>query len=243
LVCHDMKNGYHEDRFAQGCGDNDAFTFYHWQYIDIFIYFSHHLLSIPPSTWINCAHKHQVLVLGTFITEWDEGNEICREFLSNAQLRHLLINRLVDIAHYYRFDGWLINIENNIEKKYIMTLVQFVAELTNKLHQKIPHGQILWYDSVTNTGDLKWQNELNMYNRTFFDSCDGIFLNYVWKPGNLLRSVLNAGQERKHDVYAGIDIFGRGCYKGGGFKSRDALEVIRESSLSAALFAPGWVYE
>ena len=33
--------------------------------------------------------------------------------------------------------------------------------------------QVIWYDSVTVKGDLKWQNELNAMNHTFFDLCDG----------------------------------------------------------------------
>jgi len=37
------------------------------------------------------------------------------------------------------------------------------------------------YDSVTINGDLWWQNELNEYNKSFFDICDGIFTNYSWQ--------------------------------------------------------------
>lgn len=54
--------------------------------------------------------------------------------------------------------------------------------------------------------------------RLFFDVCDGIFLNYVWKEENLERSVAQAGA-RALDVFVGVDIFGRNCFGGGGFNS------------------------
>lgn len=79
-------------------------------------------------------------------------------------------------------------------------------------------------------------------NRMFFDSCDGIFVNYTWKEENLQHSVRAAGQ-RLHDVFIGIDVFGRNCYGGGGFGTGSALSVVRKHELSAALFAPGWVHE
>ena len=43
-----------------------------------------------------------------------------------------------------------------------------------------------------------------------------------------MRSALNAGQSRKYDVYAGLDVFGRGCYKGGGFKTREVSFVSKK---------------
>ncbi|KAG2460642.1 ENASE acetylglucosaminidase, partial [Polypterus senegalus] len=43
LVCHDFMGGYVEDRFIQGAEAETVYTFYHWQYIDIFVYFSHHM--------------------------------------------------------------------------------------------------------------------------------------------------------------------------------------------------------
>lgn len=48
---------------------------------------------------------------------------------------------------------------------------------------------------------------------------------------------------RTLDVFVGIDVFGRNCYGGGGFNTVDALSVVRQHRLSAAIFAPGWTYE
>ena len=57
-------------------------------------------------------------------------------------------------------------------------------------------------------------------NRVFFDACDGIFLNYLWSEAHLMRSVGAAGRNRLSDVYVGVDVFGRGCFGGGGYNSK-----------------------
>ncbi len=91
LVSHDMMGGYLEDRynsefnwfslvvwsafsifmvlsfllrFIQGAEVETPYAFYHWEYIDIFNYFSHQMVSIPPAVWTNAAHKHGVLSIG-----------------------------------------------------------------------------------------------------------------------------------------------------------------------------------
>lgn len=52
------------------CSELEDYYFYHWQYVEAFIYFSHHFLSIPPPCWTNAAHCNRRLSLGTMITEW-----------------------------------------------------------------------------------------------------------------------------------------------------------------------------
>lgn len=48
---------------------------------------------------------------------------------------------------------------------------------------------------------------------------------------------------RAEDVYLGVDVHGRGTHGGGGFNSHVALSAARRAGLSAALFAPAWVFE
>lgn len=54
-------------RDVKGNEKNDGFEFFRWSCIDIFVYFSHHLVTIPPLGWINAAHKNGVMVLGNKI--------------------------------------------------------------------------------------------------------------------------------------------------------------------------------
>lgn len=92
---------------------------------------------------------------------------------------------------------------------------------------------------------------LNERNEAFFRASDGIFTNYCWKEDEPARSAARAeaaagadgNRSRRWDVFMGIDCFGRNTYGGGGFDCDVALRAIRQSGVSAALFAPGWVWE
>ncbi|XP_075418425.1 cytosolic endo-beta-N-acetylglucosaminidase [Tenrec ecaudatus] len=243
LVCHDMMGGYLDDRFIQGSSARQPYSFYHWQYIDIFVYFSHHMVTIPPVGWTNAAHKHGVCVLGTVITEWTDGAKLCEAFLAGDERSYRAVaDQLVRLAQFFRFDGWLVNIENSLSTAAVGNTPGFLRYLTRELHRAVPGGLVLWYDSVVHSGQLKWQNELNDSNRIFFEACDGFFSNYNWREKHLERMVAQAGA-RRADVYVGVDIFARSDVVGGRFDTHKSLELIRKHGFSAALFAPGWVYE
>ncbi|XP_064172057.1 cytosolic endo-beta-N-acetylglucosaminidase [Anguilla rostrata] len=244
LVSHDMMGGYLDDRFVQGAESETPYAFYHWQYIDIFNYFSHNMVTIPPVVWTNAAHRHGVLVLGTFITEWTDGGKMCELFLAEEESYRTAADKLVQIAHCYGFDGWLINIENPLSANAVKNTPLFLRYLTDQMHERVARSQVLWYDSVLENGDLRWQNELNDRNRVFFQACDGIFTNYNWTEQSLewMGSYPEA-QGRLGDIYVGVDVFARGEVVGGKFETNKALELIRKHRLSAAIFAPGWVYE
>ncbi|XP_050475902.1 uncharacterized protein LOC126866405 [Bombus huntii] len=242
LLCHDMKGGYLEDRFINGSESYGSYLFYHWSVIDTFVYFSHHFITVPPFGWINVAHNHGVKVLGTVITEregiWDvilESQEEVRRFA----------DALILVAKFYKFDGWLLNVENTIKSEQVNNLIYFVKYLTENIHEAIRNSEIIWYDSVTNEGKLNWQNELNSKNIDFFLNCDGIYLNYNWTKSKLKNSVALAKNHNRdiHDIYVGLDIWGRGCPGGGGFNSTYALQKIRHEGLSVAIFGPGWTHE
>ncbi|XP_049491513.1 cytosolic endo-beta-N-acetylglucosaminidase isoform X2 [Panthera uncia] len=243
LLCHDMMGGYLDDKFIQGSAAQNPYCFYHWQCIDIFVYFSHHLVTIPPVGWTNAAHRHGVCVLGTFIAEWKEGGRLCEAFLAGDERSYQAVaDQLVLIAQFFRFDGWLINIESSLSLAAVGNVPPFLRYLSTQLCRQVPGGLVLWYDSVVSSGQVKWQNELNEQNRIFFDSCDGFFTNYNWQKEHLDRMVAQAG-ERRADVYVGVDVFARGNVVGGQFDTHKSLELIRKHGFSAALFAPGWVYE
>eukprot|EP01119_Soliformovum_irregulare_P002027 TRINITY_DN1205_c2_g1_i1.p1 TRINITY_DN1205_c2_g1~~TRINITY_DN1205_c2_g1_i1.p1 ORF type:complete len:459 (+),score=149.38 TRINITY_DN1205_c2_g1_i1:171-1379(+) len=218
----------------------NAYNFNFWQHLDIFCYFSHERVTIPPSAWTNVAHRHGVQMIGTFITEWEQGA------IENALLLQdieFYADKLVAIMTYYQFDGWLINIETKLEdSKAAEKMRDFVRILTEKSHASDPKSLIIWYDSVLETGELKWQNHLNASNRIFFDACDGIFLNYNWKPELIKTSVENSGN-RSRDIYTSCDIWGRGTFGGGGFSAHVASEIARENKTALALFGAGWTFE
>uniref|UniRef100_A0A1B6M7N1 Cytosolic endo-beta-N-acetylglucosaminidase TIM barrel domain-containing protein n=1 Tax=Graphocephala atropunctata TaxID=36148 RepID=A0A1B6M7N1_9HEMI len=243
VFCHDFKGGYLEDRFCNGSPNIDTYRFFNWAAIDLFIYFSHKLVTIPPQGWLNAGHTHGVPVLGTLITEWHEGEAIWRGILTDIEKTNLFSQKLAEICAHYKFDGYLLNVENVIPKDFVPRLVQFVGLL--KAHLDLYCARrtwLIWYDSVTTDGTLDWQNKLCPLNKPFFDACDGIFLNYVWKPADLQESLREAGA-RVHDVFVGVDVWGRNCYQDGGFNVDKALAVLRTLNMSVAIFAPGWTFE
>ena len=61
----------------------DGYSFAHWNSIDIFVYFSHHLVTVPPVGWVAAARQHGVSILGTIITEWEEGKQQLESVLSD----------------------------------------------------------------------------------------------------------------------------------------------------------------
>ncbi|KAI6670183.1 hypothetical protein NL676_005068 [Syzygium grande] len=242
LVCHDMEGGYVDDKWVQGGDNPDAYAIWHWYLMDVFVYFSHNLVTLPPPCWTNAAHRHGVRVLGTFIAEWEEGRLTCNKLLSTKDSARIYAERLAELAAAMGFDGWLINMEVDLKLEQIPNMLEFVSHLTQTMHSAVPGSLVIWYDSVTIYGKLSWQDQLNNYNKPFFDLCDGIFVNYSWQE-NYPRLSATAAGDRKYDVYMGIDVFGRNTYGGGQWKANVALDVLKKDEVSAAIFAPGWVYE
>lgn len=186
--------------------------------IDTFVYFSHHLVTVPTPCYIAAAHAHGVPILGTLITEGPSGSAICSEFLKDDGVEYA--DNLALISQVHKFDGYLINIENHLTADEVPKMVNFLRYLRKKLPEE---SQLIWYDSVIDSGSLRWQNELNKKNYEFFNACDGIYLNYNYTMEKLEMSALLA-DHRKHDVYVGVDVFGRGC-PGSGFSSSGKKKI------------------
>ncbi|KAL9645047.1 hypothetical protein ABK040_004539 [Willaertia magna] len=202
ILCHDMKGGYIEDKYLQGSNKYLTYNFNFWQYIDIFIYFSHQRISIPPVAWVDIAHKNGVAVLGNFIVEWEEGLEDLNKLLNNYKEYS---KELIKIQKEIGLDGWFFNIESSLKNfpEQTNNLIKLLKFITMEMHNEMNRNDlyIIWYDSVIeSTGDLKWQNELNDLNFNFFNACDGIFLNYGWKPNMLKKSVKFCNEKLCNDV-------------------------------------------
>ena len=93
-------------------------------------------VTIPPSSWTNSAHRHSVLCLGTMITEGEKGYLICLEMLKNNAEVGRAVDQLLAVMQYYNFDGWLINIENQLPGSMIDRMVDFLRQVgLNKLNE------------------------------------------------------------------------------------------------------------
>lgn len=164
------------------------YFFQYWHLADYFIYFSHHRITIPPLQWRAAARRNKTPILGTFITEWEEGiseNERLlqgpNEETSLTSWSHHYADKLVEIAYLYGLDGWFMNFESPLEKtKWSASqLAEFLQYLRQKMHEKLPGSVVIWYDSLTAEGKIDWQNCLNCKNDMFFPVSDGFFTNYT----------------------------------------------------------------
>lgn len=251
MLCHDFARGYPEWEAAvdgvvgEKCPpDKGMWRFNHWGYVDVFVYFSHFRVSPVPKGFTQAAHRHGALALGTIIFENDDGREDLRVILSSFRTRAKAANQLATMAKFFGFDGWLVNVEVALPSKQAAgDLLAFVADLTRATRKLVgPASEVVWYDAVTRTGELKWQNELNQENDPYFKAAGAMFTNYHWDRSAPVRSAVKAGP-RRTDVFTGIDIYGRGTYGGGGLHTHLALRPIKQSGTSAALFAPAWTVD
>ena len=241
LHCHDMKGGYLSDADAQGSigapQPDDRYAFEMWYLVDIFVYFSHARVTVPPKGWIEAGHRHGVRVLGTLITEWESGR---RDNELLASKPEFWASKLASVAAYYGFDGWLVNIESPASRDAMLVFLKCLTRATRAAVGA--HSQVIWYESLGRDGSVSYENKLTEKNVAFFNACDGIFTNYAWRSGDPVQSAAVA-QGRRFDVYTGIDVFGRGTYGGGGHNTHRALAEIRRGGTSVALFAPAWTHE
>ncbi|ONK70453.1 uncharacterized protein A4U43_C05F33880 [Asparagus officinalis] len=77
FVCHGMMGGYVDDRWVQGGDNAGAYSIWHWYLMDVFVYFSHNLVTIPPPCWTNAGHAHGVEKLEPFLKIKDSDPELC----------------------------------------------------------------------------------------------------------------------------------------------------------------------
>jgi len=255
LLCHDFRGGYPRcEAAADGVaanlgsdGENDvrgAWRFREWAFVDVFVYFSHGFVSPPPAGFVEAGHRHSCKVLGTVIFEWDRGKQQLLELLRHGEAA---AEKIARIASFFGFDGYLLNVECSVTEEDAKRLLSWTALLRSKLCAHISHAELVWYDAVTINGDLRWQNTLTTLNEPFFHACGSIFLNYHWNApklrGQVMRRLRNEDRAAAARVFAGVDVFGRGTFGGGGYQSYLGVRAALAADHSVALFAPAWTAE
>lgn len=65
-------------------------------------------------------------VLGTFITEHSSGEKTCEQLFKDPKQAEAAAEQLTCIAAYFGFEGWLLNIENDLDAARIPNLLHFV---------------------------------------------------------------------------------------------------------------------
>ena len=71
------------------------------------------------------------------------------EILSSPAKTAQFVTVCSRLASHYRFDGWLLNIENKVDPALVPSLRHLVGQLTAAVKKEVKDGLVLWYDSVT----------------------------------------------------------------------------------------------
>lgn len=247
----------------------NLYNFSHWSQIDILNWFAgtaDHTVQIPARPWVDTAHKNGVKVLGSVflgIAQWGGNPDTVEKLLTqDAQGRFVLADQLIRIAQYYGFDGWLVNQETDLTavKDATNQLVKGEknpkrgAELAGRLlafmqylTARAPQGmEIHWYDSMLQSGVVRWQNQLNEKNQLYLQgavrSSDAIFLNYWWDQAMIRQSADRAVAlgRSPYEVYTGADLWPSRTAQRAFSQTRwlDDLFVDGKALTSIALFAP-----
>ncbi|HEX7279388.1 MAG TPA: hypothetical protein VF255_07170, partial [Solirubrobacterales bacterium] len=132
------------DLNAQGSArTGNVYNFSHWQYVDSLYYYAHRLLAVPPTVWVNAAHRNGVSALGIMTGDCSGcGREMNALFeKSGAEA----VDRLYRMAVAYGFDGWLIDVEAG--SRYSPQLLAAMESLRKRM---LPNGrpvQVLTYEA------------------------------------------------------------------------------------------------
>ncbi|HEY2495058.1 MAG TPA: discoidin domain-containing protein [Paenibacillus sp.] len=238
---------------SQGSNEFNTFTFGYWQYVDKLITWGGSAgegIIVPPSAdVIDAGHKNGVPVLGTIFfppTVYGGKYEWVKEFMQQKPDGTFPVaDKLLEVANYYGFDGWFINQETEggtpEDALQMQTLIQYM-----KKHQK-DNMQIVWYDSMTNKGNIDWQNALTNSNQMFLQNktetvADNMFLNFWWRDMQASRDKAIALGRSPYDLYAGIDV------QANGYDTKVSWDGLfpggtgNHAKVSLGLYAPDWTF-
>lgn len=240
-------------------------TFSYWQYIDKMVYWggsSGEGLIVPPSPDVtDASHKNGVPVLGTVFfppMEFSGKVEWLDEFLQKDSKGNFpLVDKLIEVADTYQFDGWFINQETQgdeehpLTKKHADLMIEFIKQFKEKSQDEL---EIMYYDAMTSDGKVEWQNALNDKNSQYLVDengekvADSMFLNFWWTEDSLAGEELLKASNQKaqeigvdpYDIYAGIDV------QADGYSTPVKWDLFEKSEnetyTSLGLYAADWPY-
>lgn len=230
---------------SQGSKKFDIYSFSYWQYIDVLVMWSGPI-GTPSADVIDVAHKNGVKVLGNifFAPEVYGGDYInVNKFLVQREDGSFpFSDKLIEVANYYGFDGWFINQETEGGTNEDALKMQEFLKYTQE--HKPENMEIMWYDAMTSTGGVHWQNALTDQNKMFFQNENNIisnsmFLNFWWRDQSVSRqNALDLGRN-PYDIYSGIDVGANGYKTQVNWKG---LFTEGFANTSLGIYSPQWTF-
>jgi mannosyl-glycoprotein endo-beta-N-acetylglucosaminidase len=205
---------------SQGSPTMDYYALNYWQYMDSLVFWGgsagEGLILAPNPTVIDAGHRNGVPVLGNvYLPPTAFGGQIqwVRDFVQRNGATFPVADKMIEAAEYYGFDGWFINQETAGGDAQLATDMRDMLEY---FHAQ-SNLKIVWYDSMTQTGAISYQNALDAQNQMFFQDgttlvSDGMFLNFDWTATGLANSSALATSlgRSPYDLFAGIDVQSHG---------------------------------
>ncbi|MBB6062170.1 endo-beta-N-acetylglucosaminidase D/PKD repeat protein [Thermosipho japonicus] len=241
---------------SQGSNNSfKAYPFTFWQYVDYLVAWAGSAgegIIVPPSAdIIDAAHKNGVYVLGTIFfppNVYGGRRNWVDQLLRKENGKFVIADKLIEITKYYGFDGWFINQETNgCKDSHVKDMIDFL----NYIKEKAPWMKLIWYDSMSNTGAIEWQGELNEKNVVFLKNSekyisDAIFIDFRWqslKRPETIENTLNTMKKyniSKDRVFVGFDLQANGYYTYSNWPK--IIDNNGKLKVSLGFYCPSWTY-
>ena len=234
MVCS-LANSKHDATNAQGQESFSSYAFNYWQYATSFVYWSgskRGQVVVPTGEFTDAAHTNGVPVMGTIFFDWGGNSSVVENFVRNYRS---VADKLIEVMEYYGFDGYFFNEETAVDYTTAGNLRSMIAYM----RQKRPNMLIGWYDSITDSGNLSYQDAVNGYNSGWVSAgVNEFFMNYNWTTQDVnttVSTMQNLGKSQ-YEAFAGLDVQ-QNCMNTN-FSSNYLLNNSNKLKLSLALYCP-----
>ena len=234
MVCS-LANSKHDATNAQGQESFSSYAFNYWQYATSFVYWSgskRGQVVVPTGEFTDAAHTNGVPVMGTIFFDWNGDSSVVENFVRNYRS---VADKLIEVMEYYGFDGYFFNEETGVDYTTAGNLRSMIAYM----RQQRPNMLIGWYDSITDSGNLSYQDAVNGYNSGWVSAgVNEFFMNYNWTTQDVnttVSTMQNLGKSQ-YEAFAGLDVQ-QNCMNTY-FSSNYLLNNSNKLKLSLALYCP-----
>ena len=234
MVCS-LANSKHDATNAQGQESFSSYAFNYWQYATSFVYWSgskRGQVVVPTGEFTDAAHTNGVPVMGTIFFDWGGNSSVVENFVRNYRS---VADKLIEVMEYYGFDGYFFNEETAVDYTTAGNLRSMIAYM----RQQRPDMLIGWYDSITDSGNLSYQDAVNGSNSGWVSAgVNEFFMNYNWttQDVNTTVSTMQGLGKSQYEAFAGLDVQ-QNCMNTN-FSSNYLLNNSNKLKLSLALYCP-----
>ena len=204
MVCS-LANSKHDATNAQGQESFSSYAFNYWQYATSFVYWSgskRGQVVVPTGEFTDAAHTTGVPVMGTIFFDWGGNSSVVENFVRNYRS---VADKLIEVMEYYGFDGYFFNEETAVDYTTAGNLRSMIAYM----RQQKPDMLIGWYDSITDSGNLSYQDAVNGSNSGWVSAgVNEFFMNYNWTTQDVnttVSTMQNLGKSQ-YEAFAGLDV-------------------------------------